>query len=109
MNLRRHLEPRILISNEFESPIFHGTVNSPEQEFVFWFEGEGRTAIKRLLGCAIMARLPEKGINEAVKSLKDIYDFYCEDIGDFEEKYTSITSDARFDEVSEEPELILSV
>ena len=57
---------------------FHGaTVDSAGEELIsLWAEGRGENAVKRVLGCAIMYSLPEESVNEALFSLRDIWEFY---------------------------------
>lgn len=54
---------------------FHATVNSAGQEIAFWFEGREEDILKRLIGCAMIAIMPEEGVEEALLSLRDIWDF----------------------------------
>lgn len=55
-----------------------GTVNSPGQEFRFWAESLGENAVKRAMGCVIMFAMPEEGVEEAISTLRDIYQFSTE-------------------------------
>jgi hypothetical protein len=50
-------------------------VNSAEQDIYVWIGGDSETAFKRLIGCALVAMMPDQGIDEAVDALKDIWDF----------------------------------
>jgi len=61
------------------SVAFRGsTVDSAGEELLsLWAEGRGERAVKRVLGCAIMYSLPEESLNEALFSLKDIWEFYA--------------------------------
>ena len=42
-------------------------------------EGRGESAVKRLIGCWIVVSMPEEGLDEALTSLKDIFEFSYED------------------------------
>lgn len=54
------------------------TVDSAGEELLsLWAEGRGERAVKRVLGCAIMYSLPEESLNEALFSLRDIWEFYA--------------------------------
>lgn len=57
---------------------FQGTVNTAGQGLSFKFEGEGGEALLRLLGCVIVTMMPEEGLEEALTSLKDIFEFHVE-------------------------------
>jgi hypothetical protein len=51
------------------------TVNAAGQEFAVWAIGDSEIAIKRMISCAIIALMPEEGMDEVVQSLKDIFEF----------------------------------
>lgn len=50
-------------------------MNSPGQELQFLAEMLGENAVKRLMGCVIMVTMPEEGVEEALSTLRDIYEF----------------------------------
>jgi hypothetical protein len=63
-----------------ERPILaavYGTVNSAGENFWLAIKGDGETALKRIIGCAIIAHLPDEAMDEALTSLKDMYDFWA--------------------------------
>ena len=55
--------------------VFQGTAYSYGREISFLFKGAGETALRRLIGCALIGIMPEEGIEEALWSLKDIFEF----------------------------------
>ncbi len=57
------------------SAVLYATVNSPGQALSLWAEGHGEEAFKRLLGIAIISVMPEPGLEEALFSLRDIFEF----------------------------------
>ena len=59
-----------------EQAVFYGTVNSPGHQLSFEMKGEGQNALKRWLGCVMLAMIPEDALNEALESLKDIVEFH---------------------------------
>ena len=60
--------------------VFRGTVNSAGQEFTFWFERGGEHNLKRVIGCAILAALPDEGVEEALNSLRGVFQFHYENL-----------------------------
>jgi hypothetical protein len=55
--------------------VIYGTANSLGQEMSFRFAAGGESALRRLVGCAILSALPDEGIDEALRTLRDIYEF----------------------------------
>ena len=60
-----------------EHAVFYGTVNSAGHQLSLEMKGDGQYALKRWLGCVILAMIPEDALNEALESLKDIMEFYA--------------------------------
>jgi len=58
------------------SASFYATVNSPGEQLSLWIEAKEETDIKRFLSCLVIARLPEKALDESLRLLKDIYEFH---------------------------------
>ena len=52
------------------------TVTSASQEISLLWAEEGEKAIKRWIGCAMMCAMPDESVNEALVSLKDIWEFH---------------------------------
>ena len=52
------------------------TVNSAGQEVSLLWTEEGENATKRWIGCAMMCRMPDEGVDEALVSLRDIWEFH---------------------------------
>jgi len=65
-----------LDETEFNS--FTATVNSPGENISLQLKGSGEACVKRIIGCAILSLMPERGLHEALDSLKDIFEFYLE-------------------------------
>ena len=62
-----------------EQPIlaaFCGTVKSAGERFWLSATGDGKSALKRIIGCALIAHLPDEAMDEALESLRDIFDFW---------------------------------
>ena len=84
------------------------TVNSTGDEFRFEVGGEGGDAMKRVLGCTIMAAMPEKSIEEALTSLINIFEdsfepvFYA-----LPQPPRTYRSTGRIVHTSERPELVI--
>lgn len=57
---------------------FQVTVASPVEYRSLMFSGEDATTLKRALGCLMILRMPEGGLNEALASLRDMLEFYVE-------------------------------
>lgn len=57
---------------------FRATVNSPSQEISFWIEGKEDMALKMVFGCFMITLMPEEALNETLRSMKDILEFYIE-------------------------------
>jgi hypothetical protein len=57
--------------------LFEGTVTSSGYEFTFRTEGSGDEALKRALGCMIVAAIPQDGLEEIFTSLRDIWEFHA--------------------------------
>lgn len=57
--------------------VFHATVNSTGEELRLWVEGAGQSAVKRMVGCALLVAVPDDGLDEALEALKDIIEFRC--------------------------------
>ncbi len=56
--------------------VIHTTVNTARgTELSFWAEGDEEELLKRVLGCAMMVIMPREGIDEALMSLKEIFEF----------------------------------
>lgn len=55
---------------------FNATVNSPGEQISFWLDADDETALKKFVGCLIISAMPEEGLNEALTSLKDVWDFH---------------------------------
>lgn len=52
----------------------------PGEGTAFWIEGSGDDAVKRWLGCLLVAFMPEAGLNEALVLLKDAREFYSAEV-----------------------------
>jgi hypothetical protein len=66
----------VQLTHEIEGcSLFFSTVNSAGDELSFRIEGE-ENSVKRLLGCVMIAAMPEEGVEEALQSLKDILEFW---------------------------------
>lgn len=53
-------------------------VTSAGPEIFLWTEEGEERAVKELLGYAMIFYMPEEGIDEALTSLRDIFEFSCE-------------------------------
>lgn len=53
----------------------HGTANSFGQELSFRFEAGGASALRRLVGCVILSALPDSDVDDALQSLREIYQY----------------------------------
>ena len=60
---------------------FKATANSPLEEISLKLEEGGETGLKRVLGCILISVMPEKGLEETLVTLKDIFQFYIEKLG----------------------------
>ncbi len=60
---------------------FQGTVNSRSVELPFWFRASGAAAVKKIMGCTLFCGMPDAGIEEALKVVKEIYEFHIEPEG----------------------------
>ena len=54
------------------------TLDSPVARRYWSMEGDQEVILKRALGCFIVLRMPESGLNEALSSLKDMLDYYID-------------------------------
>src|SRR5687768_15535205 len=54
---------------------FRATVNSPGEELCLWLQATDENTLKKFLACCLIAIMPEKGVDEALGSLKDIHEF----------------------------------
>jgi len=70
LNQWRNDEPHLLTER------IHQTSVVPEVSFII--EGEMEVIIKKLIGLALLAYMPETGLDEALLSLKDIFEFNME-------------------------------
>lgn len=55
--------------------IFRG-VADPDQGTSFLMEAGGEHSVKRLLGCVLLAIMPDEGLNEVLVSLREAFDYY---------------------------------
>jgi hypothetical protein len=55
---------------------FEGSVTSVGKSFAFRSDGGGEDALKRTLGCIIIAALPSEGLEEAWESLTHLWHFH---------------------------------
>jgi hypothetical protein len=55
---------------------FRATVNSPGEEISLWLEAKDENTLKRFFACWLIATMPEKGMNETLRSLRDIHEFH---------------------------------
>jgi len=77
-------------------------------ELSFWTEG-GESTVKRLLGCAMIAVMPEEGIEEALQCLKDILEFWHHPAQRMLPSTPTIHhTTAKVLSISERPDLIIS-
>ena len=53
---------------------FHADVTSPRGAISFGSQVEGLEALKRAIALFVISRLPENGLDEALASLRDIWD-----------------------------------
>ena len=58
--------------------VARATVDTSYQEVSFSAEGRREDILKRLIGWALVFRMPEDGLAETLSSLKDIFEFYME-------------------------------
>ncbi len=86
---------------------FEGTVNSPWQELTFRIEGDDSNTLKRWLGCAIMAHMPEDALDVTLETLKDIFVFNLENAQLTLPQSISRYSNSRFVSKAERPEFTL--
>ena len=88
---------------------FQGTVNSTREEITFLAEAAGENAIKRIFSCVIISAMPETGVDEALTTLKDIYEFNSENTRAALPRHTMHSSIAgRVTSTSERPQLVIS-
>lgn len=64
---------------EESQAVFQATVNSPDEEFTLWIEGDGEDDLKRWMGCVLVATMPPHGLDETLRMLSDVYEFAIED------------------------------
>lgn len=61
----------------YRVPLAYETVSSIEPEtFRFSMEAEGDDALKRLVGCVLIIKMPPNGLDEALTSLRDMWEFW---------------------------------
>lgn len=75
-----HFDP-VQLTNAFLDSVpvrarFHATVNSLGEDLSFWVEGTDDIAVKKVIGCAIIAAMPENALAEALQSIREIWEFY---------------------------------
>src|SRR4030042_6529418 len=58
--------------------VCRATVNYAGEEMSFWVEGGVEEIVKRAIGCAMIIRMPNEGVEEAVSCVKDVLAFYSE-------------------------------
>jgi hypothetical protein len=51
------------------------------QELSFWFKASGQVAAKRVIGFRLLCAMPEEGIEEVIKTMKEVYEFYSYPLG----------------------------
>ena len=77
-----HLAPQVYdeiwTSPEWERASVHMTVASPIDYRSLSIEGDREVILKRALGCLMILRMPDLGLNEALGSLTDMLDFYID-------------------------------
>jgi hypothetical protein len=67
-------------SNDIEidepfSAHFHVTVNSHSEQLILSIgSGREKTDLRRILGCIILARLPEAALDDGLRCLRDVWD-----------------------------------
>ena len=60
--------------------VVQGTADTANQNVGFVMFGVGEEAVKRWLGCLIMAVMPDIGVDETLSYLRDAYTFHCESL-----------------------------
>jgi hypothetical protein len=63
-----------------QGPHYAAQLETSGDSFVFNLTGQGANGLIRLVSCALIAIMPDSGVEEAFKSLKDIFEFTIEDI-----------------------------
>ena len=53
----------------------NAAIDEPET-FRFSMEGDGEDALKRIVGCLLVINMPRTGLDEALTSLRDIWEFW---------------------------------
>lgn len=85
------------------------TANSTDQEYTFFSVGRGEDYLKRFLGFALLVNMPGDGLLEALTSLKEIWEFYLENLQyRLPEPDVIRTGIATVATVSESPDLVIS-
>jgi hypothetical protein len=88
--------------------VVRGTANSIDERVSFLTEGRWEDVVRRLLGFALLASMPEGGLWEALVSLKDIWEFNTENVRHQLPEPTRVrTGTGTIATVSESPDLII--
>jgi hypothetical protein len=57
---------------------FYTTSGLTSPDIYLWAEGEGEPLRKRALGCVLMCLMPDEGVDEAIRALRDVLEFWIE-------------------------------
>lgn len=83
------------------------TVDSAGEQFRYWVEGEGREGFLRIMGCALVARMPSEGLIEAINSLKEMWEYWSSQPASQQIQAPSIHKTGRVVQSGVRPELLL--
>lgn len=69
--------PLIVLGTSHDLTVTFGAkIQASDQSWLFETSADGFEGAKRLLGCAFIAAIPPDGIDEALQSLGDIYEYF---------------------------------